>query len=141
MFDLHKDDRIRAWKDFRQQLEISATPFDDVAEFWSHCPFVNRYLDPCNPKSWPDPWQLIIDGKFDNLAIALGMLYTIKLTQRFIRSECEIHMSMSSNERDPSYFLLVDKSFVLNLDYGKCSPLSALDSETSTIIWSGTDLP
>ena len=141
MFNLHKEDRIKAWKDFRETLETSATPLEDVALFWSHCPFVNHYLNPQDPASWPDPWKLIIDGKFDNLAIALGMLYTLKLTQRFIESECEIHMSMSPNEKEHDYFLVVDKSHVLNFDYGKCSPLSAVASGSSSIIWSGRELP
>ena len=141
MFDLHKEDRIKAWKDFRETLETSTTPLEDVAQFWSHCPFVSHYLNPQEPESWPDPWKLVIDGRFDNLAIALGMLYTVKLTQRFIESECEIHMSMSTDKKELDYFLVVDKSYVLNFDYGKCSPISAVADGETNIIWSGRELP
>ena len=80
VFDSYGTDRLTKWKQFRDSLETSATPLEDVAELWSHAPFVSPYLDPQNPAEWPDPWHLILDLRLDDLAIALGMLYTIKLT-------------------------------------------------------------
>jgi len=80
VFDQYGTDRIAAWKQFRDTLETSEHPLEDVAEFWSHAPFVSAYLDPNLPQQWPDPWQLILDLRLDDLAITLGMLYTVKLT-------------------------------------------------------------
>lgn len=134
VFDLYGNDRLTAWKKFRDNLEHSDTPFQDVAEFWSRAPFVSPYLNPQNPSEWPDPWHLILDLRLDDLAIALGMLYTIKLTQRFIDSVCEIHISTS--DKDARYILIVDNKHVLNFEYGSVTDISKLNNLKTNMIWS-----
>jgi hypothetical protein len=94
MFNLYGNERLIEWKRFRDSLESCSDPLTRVAELWATAPFVNPYIDPNNSDEWPDPWHLVLDSKLDELAISLGMLYTIKLTQRFIDSNCEIHKSM-----------------------------------------------
>ena len=118
MFDLHGIERLAAWKSCRDHLEICDRPLDFCAEFWARAPFVNQYLDPYDPASWPDPWRLILDSKFDDLAISLGMLYTLKLTDRFMKSRLEIHMITSGDPKRKNHFLIVDDTSVLNLKYG-----------------------
>lgn len=125
MFDTHGVDRLTEWKRFRDRLEISPNPLADLAEFWSRAPFVNSYLDENNPTKWPDPWHLVLDERLDDLAIALGMLYTLKLTQRFMDSDCEIHMSMLPDKTN-CYFLLVDNKYVLNYRYKEVVDASEL---------------
>jgi hypothetical protein len=136
VFDDYGTDRLAAWKDFRDSLESSEHPLDDVAELWSRAPFVSPYLDPQNPAEWPDPWHLILDLRLDDLAIALGMLYTIKLTHRFIDTECEIHTSLSPTEREPQYFLIVDKKYVLNLEYRSVVSIDNLKDLQTKLLWS-----
>ena len=140
MFDLYGTERLLNWKQFRDSIETSNDPFDAVAEFWSHAPFVNTFLDPQKPNTWPDPWRLVIDGKMDELAICLGMLYTIKLTQRFMAAPCEIHMSMPSKDHDPQFFLVADNS-VLNYEPRIAHSKAVLDQFQTDIIWAGTALP
>lgn len=108
---------------------------DDVAELWSHAPFVSPYLDPQNPTKWPDPWHLVLDSRLDNLAIALGMLYTIKLTQRFMNVKCEIHTSTLPNEKEPSYMLIVDDKHVLNFEYRSVVTVENLHGVRTSLIW------
>ncbi len=141
MFNLYRDDRIKIWRDFRDALETSNTPLQDVAEFWSLAPFVNPYLNTQDPSEWPDPWHLILEGKYDDLAITLGMLYTLKLTQRFMDTYCEIHMSMLPNEKDPKFFLIVDQSDVLNFEYKRSLKIHEIPQQDSNIIWKGLSLP
>lgn len=118
VFDEYGTKRLAAWRQFRDSLEVSQTPLEDVANLWTRAPFVSSYLDPKIPTEWPDPWQLMLDLRLDDLALVLGMLYTIKLTQRFIDTKCEIHMSMSPEKKEPLYILIVDDKDVLNLEYG-----------------------
>ncbi len=117
MFDRYGTDRLADWKKFRDSLETSSTPFEDVAIFWGRAPFVNLYLDPQKPSLWPDPWHLVMEGKYDDLAICLGMLYTIKLTQRFMDTKCEIHKSESVEKKDLRFFLVIDNKHILNMEY------------------------
>lgn len=140
MFNLHGHERLAAWKQFRDTLETSSTPFLDVAEFWSHAPFVSPYLNPTTPTEWPDPWHLVLDNRLDNLAIALGMLYTIKLTQRFVDTPCEIHVSASLNEKEKEYILVVDNKCVLNKEYRKVVSIDELKGLKTNIIWSITNM-
>ena len=135
MFDLFGTQRLNAWKQFRTEIENSETPLEDVAEFWSHAPFVSPYLDPGNPTIWPDPWHLILDAKYDDLAIPLGMLYTLKLTQRFMGSKFEIHMSIPDN-KDKQYMLIVDDKQVLNFEYKAVIDIEKLKNIQTTLIWS-----
>ncbi len=136
MFDRYGTDRLTAWKEFRDSLETSNDPLLDVARFWSQAPFVSAYLNPKTPTEWPDPWHLVIDLHLDDLAIALGMLYTIKLTRRFIDADCEIHMSMLPERKEPSYLLIVDKKHVLNLEYKNVVGVEQLSGLETSFLWS-----
>lgn len=136
MFDLHGNERLIKWKQFRDSIELSNSPFEDVADFWSHAPFVSPYLPPSNPDSWPDPWQLIAVGRFDELAIVIGMLYTIKLTQRFMDSKCEIHTTILSKEKEPIYMLIIDNQQVINFEYRTVSSIKVLENIETSLIWS-----
>lgn len=140
VFNQHGTERLAAWKEFRESLETSESPFQDVANLWSQAPFVSPYLDPQNPTEWPDPWHLILDLRLDDLAIALGMLYTIKLTHRFIDTECEIHKSTFPNKNEPSYILIVDKKYVLNLEYKNVVDVEELKNIETRLIWSKSRL-
>jgi len=136
VFDQHGTQRLAEWKRFRESLETSDTPLEDVAEFWGHAPFVSCYLNPNNPTEWPDPWHLVLDSRLDELAIALGMLYTIKLTQRFMSSKCEIHTSMRPEDNDPRYVLLVDNQHVLNMDWSSVVPFDRLAGSKTSLLYS-----
>ncbi len=140
MFDKHGTDRIAAWKEFRDTLETSEHPLEDVAELWSHAPFVSPYLDPKTPTEWPDPWHLVVDLRLDDLAIALGMLYTIKLTRRFMETKCEIHTSMLPDKREPSYMLIVEDKHVLNLEYKSVVSIEKIKTIKTSMIWSQSKL-
>lgn len=135
MFDNNEKNRLQLWKEFRTRLESSPTVFNDTAHLWSQAPFVNNFLDPFDSKSWPDPWKLIIDNKFDNLGIALGMCYTLQLTERFKDSTFEIHMSMSPIKKDWRYYLIVDNSVVLNWNFGSVANVNEI-SDNLVKIWS-----
>lgn len=140
MFDLSAQDRLTEWRRFRDNLESSQTPLEDVAKLWSKAPFVSAYLNPTEPDHWPDPWKLVLDNKLDDLAIVLGMLYTLKLTQRFMNFHFEIHMATLENQKEKNYFLVVENE-VLNLEYGSVVGINELGRYTTSKIWtSGTNL-
>jgi hypothetical protein len=84
MFRLPTEKRLRVWREFRSGLE-NLEPvefFQKVSEFWSDAPFVPYYLDIDDVDQWPNPWLLIEENIYCDIARCLGMLYTIHLTQR-----------------------------------------------------------
>ena len=136
MFDLYGQNRLAEWRRFREKLESSETPLGDVAEFWSKAPFVSDYLDPHNPEEWPDPWHLILDDNLDDLAIVLGMCYTLKLTERFKDSLFEIHKHTAPDKKmHPKFYLMVDKTHVLNLFYRDIASVDDLSKVPTNLIW------
>lgn len=100
MFDLHGNERLTEWRRLRDSLKDSEDPFSTVLDVWKHAPFVNPYLNSNCPSDWPDPWHLILDNRYDDIAIALGIVYTLGLSDRFIGEEIEIHMSMLDTQRE-----------------------------------------
>lgn len=139
VFDLRSDERLVEWKKFRNRLENSEIPFQEVVDLWSTAPFVSKYLDPNDSKKWPDPWHLILDGKFDDLAICLGMLYTLQLTQRFMRCKYEIHMSINPQIKDNRFYLSIDQSFILNYTYKQVIAYDNVLLDNTTLLFSTID--
>ena len=140
MFDLHGTERLNEWRRLRTEIESSTDPYQLVAEVWSRAPFVNPYLDPKNPAEWPDPWHLILDDRFDDIAIPLGMLYTLKLTQRFMDTPCEIYTTIPADASDRRFILLVDNKHVLNYEPRNVVSIDEMLLPISKI-WSITRLP
>lgn len=138
MFDLHGNERLIEWRNFRNKIETSSTPLEDSIEFWRKAPFVSTYLDPTRSDTWPDPWHLIIDGKFDDLAICLGIMYTLKLTQRFMNERFEIHMAMCENTI-PDYYLAVGKDHVLNCSKSMVQDYGFISQIKASMIWQNGD--
>jgi len=116
VFNLPNIEKIQYWKKFRESLEASSNPYQDVIGLWRKAPFVNDYLDPFNSLSWPDPWKLIVDGKFDNIGIALGILYTLQLTDRFNDDNFELYIDAKDLEQgsDRQIFVMINNNIILD---------------------------
>lgn len=83
MWKLPHAQRLERWKSLRTQmsgLDIQSA-LHSCTEFWAPAPFVPWYLDPEYPDAWPDPWTLIQENYYCSLAKALGMLYTVHLSE------------------------------------------------------------
>jgi hypothetical protein len=116
MFDLDPDDRISAWSHFRANLNDSATPFNDLIEFWQDAPFIpyNRNVDPFNQYAWPTPWDIIVENHYDDFTKSLMMAWTLKLTDKFKDSKIEIK-TYADDEKNKVYNLvIVNNSSVIN---------------------------
>ena len=78
-WNLRVNDRLTQWKDFRHQLD--RLPIEsavvELNNMWSTAPFVNYNLDASDPNTWPDPWALLAENYWCDVAKALGIAYTI----------------------------------------------------------------
>jgi len=81
-WNLRINERLTQWKDFRHKLSLVplSDALEEVNQLWSTAPFVTYYLDPSDPKSWPDPWTLLAENYYCDVAKSLGILYTIYFT-------------------------------------------------------------
>ena len=76
-------DRLKQWHDLRvlfvePDLEHSLLLVND---WWFTCPISPRCLAWDDQITWPDPWNLLKDNVYCDLARGLGMLYTLCMTQ------------------------------------------------------------
>lgn len=85
MWTLKPDERLREWKSFRDQIGKQSldSACQSVTHLWSYAPYINHYLDHNRNTSlikWPDPWTLLYENSYCDVAKALGMLYTLYFT-------------------------------------------------------------
>jgi hypothetical protein len=111
-WNLRVNDRLAEWKNFRHKL--SDLPIDqaipELNSFWSGAPYVTFYLDPSDPSTWPDPWTLLAENYYCNVAKALGILYTIYFTSHRT-SDIKLLVYYDYNDKE--------RYTVVNMDQGK----------------------
>jgi hypothetical protein len=77
-------DRLAAWDTLRQQAiqmdKIQA--LSAIESWWLQTPWTAYHLHWDDQETWPDPWQLLDDNIYCELARGLGILYTITLIDR-----------------------------------------------------------
>jgi hypothetical protein len=129
MFTLPTEDRLSSWADHRASLEDSADPLTAVFDFWKSAPFIpyNRNIDPYNQNSWPTPWEIIAENKYDDFTRSLMIAYTIKYTQRFKNSSIEVHTLVDSSKSICYNVVCIDDKWAID-DNGVMDKESIPDS-------------
>lgn len=116
MWKLKTDERLAHWREFRKKLDNVdlSKAAQLVSEYWASCPFTPYYLDIENPQSWPDPWTMIEENYYCDIAKSLGMLYTIKFTKHNPSIELRVYYDPESRS---CYNLawIDDGKYVLNM--------------------------
>ena len=122
MFKLKPSDRLDRWKSFRFSLnEFSiAKAIELTNELWAACPFTPFYLDPESPDSWPDPWTLLDENYYCDLAKVLGIIYTLHLCDHGQTLNPELRIYTNTRTRHTYHIAyLCDGKYVLNLIEGE----------------------
>jgi hypothetical protein len=122
MFKLNPSDRLDRWKSFRFNLnEFSIGKAIELTnELWAACPFTPFYLDPEIPDSWPDPWTLLDENYYCDLAKVLGIIYTLHLCNHGKNLKPELRIYLNTKTRHTYHIAyLCDGKYVLNLIEGE----------------------
>jgi len=104
--------RLESWYSMRQQCHDLSVESALLAinSWWFSTPWQPYYLDWLDLATWPDPWQLLNDNVYCDLARALGILYTISLLDRADLTHAALVLS-----QDGHNLVVVDKSkYILN---------------------------
>lgn len=144
MFRLPAASRLEAWRKFRYSLsELSLEQaVQKTIEFWTPAPHTAYYLDPEDIESWPDPWTLVEENYYCDLAKALAMLYTIYLSDHKNSIEYEIQ-AYKDTDSGFIYNLVVlnQGKYVLNLVDGEVVNNTSIDKKLKLIrCYSSSDL-
>jgi hypothetical protein len=112
----HKDfaSRLGAWADLRR--EVQSMPLEQVLQtvnsWWYQAPWTGYYLHWDDMPKWPDPWQLLSDNIYCDVARGLGILYTITLLDRQDLISAELVLTEDSR----NLVLVNEEKYTLNWD-------------------------
>jgi hypothetical protein len=125
MFNQPVDSRLTEWIDHRKQLDEVEDPLQEVWDFWHLAPFTphNRNIDPYYQKSWPSPWEIIEENKYDDFTKALMIGWTLKLTKKFKDSKIELKTFIDQSKTREYNLIYVDEQWVIN--YNDNGPITA----------------
>lgn len=115
MFDKTYEERLAAWQEFRNSLEVSKDPIQAVIDQYNTAPRVSIHTDPWTKEMWPSPWELVNENQYDDFCRVLGMCYSLQLTDRFKGSSFEIHIGIDNNTSS-TYYLLYVGDIVIGLE-------------------------
>jgi hypothetical protein len=140
MFRLPVTARLEAWRKLRRSIDSLTvdSAVEVVAEHWHLAPFKPYYLDIDDHESWPDPWTLIEENYYCDLAKALGMLYTLYLSDHKHSIEYELRR-YTEPETGLMYNLvwLNQGKYVLNLFDSKIVNNTSIDKNLKLLrCWS-----
>lgn len=130
MWDLKPQDRLSTWRSIRgsiERLDIDRA-LTETTRLWSFAPYVNHYLDYQDPATWPDPWALLAENYYCDLAKTLGMLYTLYLTGH--RDAHDFGIKIMARPTDKNIYNLVwidSGKYILNYDFAEVVNISQLD--------------
>ena len=112
----HKDfaNRLESWAELRTQnreLPLEKA-LQNINDYWQESPWQPYYLHWDDQPNWPDPWQLLSDNIFCDLARGLGILYTLSMLEHKDLISYELILA-----EDGRNLVLVNKSkYTLNWD-------------------------
>lgn len=113
VFILEYETRLRAWATLREK--IPQLPIDqkcvEIDNFWQRVPLMTHYLHTDYINDWPDPWQLISDNLYCYYGRALGMIYTLILSDT---KNIELVEAIDDNSNEVVLVLVDDAKYVLN---------------------------
>jgi hypothetical protein len=108
------EQRLAAWASLRDQVQNLSTEsaLSQINTWWFAVPWRPYYLHWDDRLNWPDPWQLLSDNHYCDLARALGILYTITLLDRADLGDTTLVLTETGDN-----LVLVSKSkYILNWD-------------------------
>ncbi len=124
--------RLNLWRQFRKSLSDMEylERLQAVVDFWKMAPMSSMHTDIYDASTWAQPWDFIWEGVYDENNVALGIAYTLQLEGY---AECEILLVQNSKESYISLIVLVDKTHILNYNYGKVESVNDLDANTTIL--------
>ena len=84
MWPLTLEQRLHAWGVLRESVQHASLDqaLAEINAWWFHAPWQAYHLHWDDQSKWPDPWELLSDNIYCDLARGLGILYTITVLDR-----------------------------------------------------------
>jgi len=113
IFQTDYSNRMREWKSLR--IEIRGCHLKQacvmVDDWWQKAPLINHHLHWADMEAWPDPWTLLSENTYCTLTRALGMCYTLLLSDI---TDVNIIMASDIQGEDHNLVIVGNAHYVLN---------------------------
>ena len=134
MWPLTFEQRLHAWGVLRETVQHAPLEqvLNEVNAWWFCTPWRAYHLHWDDRASWPDPWQLLSDNIYCDLARGLGILYTITLLDREDLQDSVLAESDQGNLvliQQGKYILNWDSQQVLNISPGQIKAQHSITQE------------
>jgi len=134
MWPLTFEQRLHAWGVLRETVQHASVEqtLAEVNAWWFHAPWRAYHLHWDDQPNWPDPWQLLSDNIYCDLARGLGILYTITLLDRVDLQDSVLAESDQGNlvlVEQEKYILNWDSQQVLNINPGQIKAQHSVTQE------------
>jgi hypothetical protein len=107
-------DRLEAWSDLRKHAQ--SLPLEEalaaVNTWWFNTPWTSYYLHWDDLPTWPDPWELLSDNVYCEVARGLGILYTISMLDHPAVGSVELVLT----DEGTNLVLVNKEKYILNWD-------------------------
>ena len=133
VFQLTYEARLSDWYDLRVRLEDS--PIEEkcveIDKWWQRAPLVTHHLHILDSENWPDPWQLLVENTYDEVARALGMCYTLLLLGE---DNVEIAEATDDTGNDVVIVLVDNVKYVMNYYPNMVLSITSSDFKVKRIV-------
>ena len=126
MFKLNDEDaRLAAWSSLRKKIDVSEDPLQVLIDFWSTAPCKAdaMVLDQYYVKSWPTPWEIVVENRYDDFTKAVMMGYTLLLTEKYKDSIIEIRTFVDKQHNRLYNAVYVNDAWALNISDTEAVPV------------------
>ena len=127
-------ERLRFWHDFRKKISNQdlEQALKETTHLWSYAPYVAHYLTTDHIENWPGPWELIYENYYCDLAKALGIVYTLYLSDH--KPEIEIRIYTNPSTKDEYNLVFINKGkYVLNLVHDEVVNKKQIDKDLKLV--------
>ena len=134
MWPLTFEQRLHAWGVLRETVQHAPLEqvLAEVNAWWFRAPWRAYHLHWDDQSKWPDPWELLSDNIYCDLARGLGILYTITLLDRADLQDSVLAEADQGNlvlVQQGKYILNWDSQQVLNINPGQIKARHSITQE------------
>ena len=105
--------RLQDW--FQLRTPVTSLPIEQqcitIDKWWQDAPLVTHHLHPQDIDNWPDPWELLSENTYCEVARALGMCYTLCLIGI---TDIELVLARNETAEDVVLVLVDNAKYIMN---------------------------